>query len=290
MKRKIIVVITSVLLIGLTLVGVTYAQTIPALLNETQNETDEIYSDADTDIGVVCLGEKIHPVLEELAEEFGVDYADLLFYFCDYEFGIGEITHALFTAALEEVEFTYEELLEWRYADGAKDVGWGEIWQALGLIDTAWDDLEDPDEMDDPEDEDGLNPVCAGEKIHPALNSLAESYEADYEELLGYFCEQKFGIGEIMHALKTAEKEDVEMTYDEILDARGKGGEERTGWGKIWQELGLIGRNKSDNGEAVEAEEDMLLEQGESNKSNNKPAVPPGRSGDRPGKGRGPKK
>jgi len=40
---------------------------------------------------------------------------------------------------------------------------------------------------------------------------------------------------------ETAEK-DVDMTWDELLEASRS-----AGWGEIWQELGLIGKDKEDN-------------------------------------------
>lgn len=288
MRKTTIIVLSGVLLIGLALASVGYAQTIPALLNETQNKIDENYSDADTVIGVVCSGDKRHPVLEELEEEFGVAYAELLFYFCDYEFGIGEITHALFTAALEDVEFTYEELLEWRYDGGTKDVGWGQIWQALGLIGLDLDDLD----LDDQEGDDGPKPVCSGEMIHPALNKLAENFEVDYTDLLVYFCEYQFGVGEIMLALESARQDGVELTYDEVLELRLDGDKKSVGWGRIKQALGLIGRDRFNNpAEIIEGEEtEQNQEQNANGNKKDKPATPPGHSGGHPGKGRGPNK
>jgi len=130
-------------------------------------------------------------------------------------------------------------------------------------------ELEDEDDDDDL-DNDGT--VCSGEIIHPALNGLATSFGVAYEELLPYFCEQNFGIGEIKHALETAEHEDVEMTWKELLDWRHS-----AGWGEIWQELGLIGKDKNKNGETNEHQEQEQQEV----KSNN------GKKHDNPGKGKG---
>jgi hypothetical protein len=286
MKKKMILVVSCVLLLGLAMAGVTYAQTMPSLAGDLQQEPDDVIADEDLETPAYCLEGKTHPALAWLAEFYEVDYDELLVYFCDYEFGIGEIEHALATAELEDVEMTYQELLEWRYDGGTKEVGWGEIWQALGLIEMDSDepDMDDPD-MDDPEDEDlGENPVCSGEMAHPVLSRMAEEFEVEYAELVVFFCEYKFGIGEIKHALQTAELEDVEQTYDEILNMRKPEGEKVSGWGRIWQELGLIGRDKSDKGEEVELDE--MGEQVETRGGKNKPA---GSSGN-PGKGRGPKK
>lgn len=289
MKKKMILIISFALLLGLAFAGVTYAQTMPALLGETLQEPDDILTDEDLETPAYCLEGTIHPALAGLAEFYEVDYEELLVYFCDYDFGIGEIEHALATAELEDVEMTYQELLEWRYDGGTKEVGWGEIWQALGLIDMDTDDpdMEDPD-MDEPDDEDlGENPVCSGEMEHPVLSRMAEEFEVDYADLVVFFCEYKFGIGEIKHALQTAELEEIELTYDEILAERKPEGEKVSGWGRIWQELGLIGKGKADKGEEVELDElDPLGEQSETRGEKNKPAGSPGNRG----KGRGPKK
>jgi hypothetical protein len=93
------------------------------------------------------------------------------------------------------------------------------------------------DDMDDDMDD---SAICSGEIIQPALEGLASTFGVSYEELLPYFCEG-FGVGEIKLALETAEK-DVDMTWDELLEARRS-----AGWGEIWQELGLIGKDKEDN-------------------------------------------
>ncbi len=288
MKKKMIFIIGFVLLLGLAFASVTYAQTMPSLLGEVQQEPEDLITDEGLETPAYCLEGKTHPSLAWLAEFYEVDYEELLVFFCDYEFGIGEIEHALATAELEGVEMTYQELLEWRYDGGTKEVGWGEIWQALGLIEM---DTDDP-EMDDPDDEDdGENPVCSGEMDHPVLSRLAEEFEVDYAELVVFFCEYKFGIGEIKHALQTAELEDIEQTFDELLGERKPEGEKVSGWGRIWQELGLIGRGKSNRGEEVEVDElDLLGEQNETRGGNNKPANAPGQRGGNPGKGRGPKK
>jgi hypothetical protein len=167
MNKKLTVLLAMALLMGLGFAGVTYAQTMPQLPNDIQDEPD---SDPIVDIQAVCSRMTIHPELSRLAENYeDVDYDDLLVYFCDDEFGIGEIKHALSTAELEDVDYTYEELLEWRYDDGMKEVGWGEIWQALGLIGVDMVDFDEDDDDGEFEDENDQKAVCSEEKIHPAL-------------------------------------------------------------------------------------------------------------------------
>jgi hypothetical protein len=128
---------------------------------------------------------------------------------------------------------------------------------------------EDDDDMDDDMDD---SAICSGEIIQPALKDLASTFGVSYEELLPYFCEQNFGIGEIKLALEIAEHEDVEMTWEELLEWR-----HNAGWGEIKQELGLIGKDKNENGETLEIQE----QEEQKVKTNN------GKSEDNPGKGKG---
>jgi len=241
--------LTGVLLISLAFAGIVSAQEAP-------NEPIAMFVEVEEDLedGAVCSNEAIHPVLSALAEDYQVEYDDLLFYFCEQEIGVGEIEHALATAALEEVEETYDVLLSWFYEDGME---WGEIWQTLGLIgsDDFDPDEDDGDEgEDDPEDEfdddKTLSEVCSGEMDHPVLLRMAEEFGVDYELLLPYFCDDNLGIGEIKHALETEENEAVDKTWEELLGERD--GEEddkgKSGWGEIWQKLGLIGKNKDEQG------------------------------------------
>ena len=78
---------------------------------------------------------------------------------------------------------------------------------------------------------------------HPALDRLAEQYDWPYTEVLRWFCEGRFGVGEIKHAFETWVAIDKRMTPNEILALKVELG----GWGKVWQELGLKG-NKGNNG------------------------------------------
>ena len=72
---------------------------------------------------------------------------------------------------------------------------------------------------------------------HPALNTLAETYDADYSLLLSFFCEGRFGVGEIRHALQASLALNGELSPTEILNMKVELG----GWGRVWQELGLKG-------------------------------------------------
>ena len=72
---------------------------------------------------------------------------------------------------------------------------------------------------------------------HPALNGLADLYGEPYEELLSFFCDGRFGVGEIMLALQTAATLNNGMDAGDVLAMRAELG----GWGQVWKSLGLKG-------------------------------------------------
>lgn len=86
------------------------------------------------------------------------------------------------------------------------------------------------------------NPVCDGARIHPVLDRLANSYNADYEEIVGYFCDTELGVGEIALALATVKQSDGSLELSALLSRRL---DEGLGWGEIWQSLGLTGSGKT---------------------------------------------
>jgi hypothetical protein len=85
------------------------------------------------------------------------------------------------------------------------------------------------------------NDFCASGETHPVAASLAEQYEVDPAVIMAWFCPDEgeedngFGFGQIMLALQTAEG-DIDLA-ETFLAARAAG----DGWGRIWQELDLIG-------------------------------------------------
>lgn len=276
--KKLMTIIAGVLLIAAAVTGTVFADEFSGGPDENVYELDE-----EMEYELVCSGLMVHPVLNLLADSYeGVEYEDLLPYFCEQEFGVGEIRHALETAAHPEVELTYQEILAWVYAEGMDDIGWGEIWQELGLIGAGFAGMDNI-EGEEFESEN----ICAGEMIHPVLSALAESYDGvEYEDLLMYFCEQDFGVGEIRHALETAAHPDVELTYQEILAWAYSEGMEEIGWGEIWQELGLIGNPFA----GEEGNPGLGLGQEQGNKPDELPEQAEGRGWekeDHPGKGKG---
>jgi hypothetical protein len=76
---------------------------------------------------------------------------------------------------------------------------------------------------------------CVGADPHPVGQSLAEAYGLDYETIMGWFCDDGFGMGEIMHALETSDA--LGLDPGDVLGLRAD-----QGWGQIWQELGMKGK------------------------------------------------
>lgn len=87
-----------------------------------------------------------------------------------------------------------------------------------------------------------LNPVCDGTRIHPVLYGFTILYDVSYDELVGYFCNDHLGIGEIALALKTVERLEGVISLEELLAQRVN---DEYGWGEIWQRLGMIGNGRN---------------------------------------------
>lgn len=103
--------------------------------------------------------------------------------------------------------------------------------------------IEEPDE---------LNPACEGVMFHPAIFRIAKRYGTTYEELLTYFCDYEFGVGEIFLMMETINRMSGEVSQEEIFAMRA---EEELGWGEIWQGMGLIGRQMDEGDETDQPEE-----------------------------------
>jgi hypothetical protein len=90
---------------------------------------------------------------------------------------------------------------------------------------------------------------CTGTNPHPVGQSIADTYDVSYEQVMTWFCDG-YGFGEITLALETA-KVATDYTAGDLLASKGQG----KGWGKVWQELGLIG-NAKDAGPPPHAKND----------------------------------
>ncbi len=107
-------------------------------------------------------------------------------------------------------------------------------------------DFEEPDDEEEGEEEgeedDGeeVGYFCRAdtEDQHPVGAALAETYESDYGQVMQWFCEDGFGLGQIMLALQTGLMDGADA--GELLTRRSEG----EGWGQIWVDMGVIGKDK----------------------------------------------
>jgi len=97
------------------------------------------------------------------------------------------------------------------------------------------------------------NPFCEDpDRIHPVGAAIAETYDTTYDQIMEWFCGtaaggdgdaapyQTHGLGQVMLALQTAENTGNSGEAQRYLDQRREG----RGWGQIWQEAGLIGKDR----------------------------------------------
>jgi len=91
----------------------------------------------------------------------------------------------------------------------------------------------------------------------PALDKLSSEFNADYVQLLDWFCTGGYGVGEIMLALRTSQSMEG-LSAQEILELKT----ELNGWGKVWQQLGLIGHGHGQDDNEVESELEVENEHG----------------------------
>ena len=187
MKKKFAVGFILVMVIGLIWTTSAFAQINPQFvvqetLEDPTEEPEVEPTEESEDANPVCdddLAE--HPVLSWIEAQYDVPKADLLTYFCEYEFGIGEIVHLLETLARTEGtedEYTVEELLAMRMED---EMGWGEIWQAAGLIGRGRNGKypEGTEEPEDPEGSEGTEAFSRNEKRTKFNHQNANGGEED---------------------------------------------------------------------------------------------------------------
>jgi hypothetical protein len=82
--------------------------------------------DGDAEEGDSCVGVDPHPVGQKLADAYEVPYEEIMTWFCDDNFGFGEIKLAL--QAGEKLDMLPEDLLAMKDELG----GWGQVWKELG--------------------------------------------------------------------------------------------------------------------------------------------------------------
>jgi hypothetical protein len=192
---------------------------------DTTDSGDDGQSEPKQDEADRCAQADSYPVAEKLAESFDVPVEDILSWFCEGNYGFGEIMLALKTG--QETGMPAQDLLASKTELG----GWGKVWQEMGLIGRpAKVAVGRPDRSStsdsvpsgSPEDavpaanvagsapaEAAAEPAqsedeqdsCVGANPHPVAEKLAESYDVPIEDIMSWFCEGNYGFGEIKLAL-----------------------------------------------------------------------------------------
>lgn len=127
--------------------------------------------------------------------------------------------------------------------------------------DPADDEDEDTEDPADDEDEEGTGKgcfFCVNQDFqHPVGRAIALTFDVPYEQVMEWFCEGRFGFGQIMLALQTARstqpvdetpaEEPEETDEEEPEEPLGLGDLANTyltrrargeGWGQIWKDVG----------------------------------------------------
>jgi hypothetical protein len=132
----------------------------------------------------------------------------------------------------------------------------------------------DEDEEDTPPDDSG--DTCTGTDQHPKALKILDYYEEyypdfaayidlKYDNIMGWFCDDRLGFGEIELMLGLSLKYDVSV--DEI---RGMRVDEDMGWGQIKKELATQAEDQQDKGRPFKPEPPGK-KKAEENKNKNKP-------------------
>lgn len=159
-----------------------------------------------------------HPILTQLAEQFGVTYEELLGWYCQ-GWGSGQIALAYMIS--QETGVPVADLFAMREAGK----NWKEILVELGLL---------------PEDFLGKPRILPGQRIcmdetqHPLATRLAEKLGVSLDEIKDMFC-NGYGFGEIEQVYAIAQRMGVPIS--EIIALRESG----LGWGEIRDQFGLNG-------------------------------------------------
>lgn len=212
-----------------------------------------------------------HPVGVKLSVTYGVPYEEVMGWFCQ-GFGFGEIMLAL--QASQHSELSAEEILLLKLELG----GWGEVWHHLAMLEQPVEPLPTPTPevtiTPTPEQVNQGNYCTDLTQQHPVGVKLASEYGATYEQVMVWFC-QGYGMGEIMLVLQASQKSG--LPADQFFAMK----QEQGGWGKVWQEMGWIGKSRKTP--PTEGEEPVLTpEATPSPDLMNKPGAQPPAGGGKP--------
>lgn len=94
-------------------------------------------------------------------------------------------------------------------------------------------DPTDDGDQDSDAAKDGAYCRGASETHHPTGEKLAQRYQVSYDEVMGWFCDGRYGFGEIDLAYSIARAAGVPVS--QVFDQRASG----MGWGNVLKEFGL---------------------------------------------------
>jgi hypothetical protein len=159
-----------------------------------------------------------HPTLAAIATTQGISYPTVLNWYCS-GYAVEDIEQAYSLSAASSLPV---EILFTQFDSG---IGWDEIAQAVGIVDTS--DIEDTEAID---------AFCAadGSQLpgteHPEVAKIAEAEGESYETILAWFCDGN-GIGEIRLAYTLSEYSG--FLVEDIFELHDAG----MSWGELTQEI-----------------------------------------------------
>ncbi len=165
--------------------------------------------------------------------------------------GVGDSDSVIYTVSVPD-DFEFEDIqvddefeLHIKYNKGLEE------WMLYKLE-------EEEQEREREREEDGYFCSEDTEEKHPVAAAIADTYGSDYETVIGMFCagegeegSARTGFGNIMLAFHTADE-----TGEDVNDILGMK-EDGTGWGQIWQEMGLIGKDREEKPDKPGKPEDV---------------------------------
>lgn len=195
---------------------------------------------------VNCTGADPQPRAQELAQEYGVSYDEIMGWFCQ-GFGFGEIDQAYELG--RQSGLPVGDIFALRRSG----LGWGEIRQRLQMGLTPTPPITPTATLvasmtPTPAITVTVTPTpqptvvnCTGANPQPKAQTLADQYGVPYEEIMGWFC-QGFGFGEIDLAYSLSVETGVPVADIFAMKSAGQG------WGEIKKELTGTARPPKDKG------------------------------------------
>ncbi len=195
--------------------------------------TPPVVSNQEPALNSNCAAGQTDATGKVIAEQYGLTYDEVMGWVCNGS-TYGDIIIAL--EASKNTELSTGDLLLLR--------------DQLGNWDTVWTSLHRLDPNQHGSETASLDGQTRGQYCQasapqqPVAENLAQTYGVSYENVINLFC-QGYGFGEIMLALQTSQT--ANLPPDNLLTLKNESG----GWGQVWQDLNLIGKDKPKATETV---------------------------------------